>query len=708
MHLPNLLPLSLDGKVGEANKPEDLQDESIAHIVFEEERGSLFYFNIIIMRVIRICTLLAGFVVALLPVCELFSQTDSSVHLLDSLLVIEKRNNGGAVDSSVPLQKLRRSDLDNLGVTNAGDALKHMSGVTVKDYGGVGGLKSVAIRGMGAQHTAVFYDGVAIGDCQSGQVDLGRFSTENLEEVQLTIGQSDDIYQSARVFASAGAVSLETRSTVEQYLRATARAGSYNTYQANMQLGHSLGQRWHMSLFGDYVNTKGDYDFNIKGVGGKRNNSDVETVRGEMNVAWNGADKHSLRAKLYVYYSSRGVPGSVIVDNPFSSEKLVSRNLFGQLLYEYIPSSVLKMKVAFKHNYSGDRNRQPSGVSGNHITHKYNQHETDLSYTMKWSPEMLNGLSFAFSEELFHNILETDNRHLVMSSNPRRLTALSAVSARYLCDWLGVTASLLYTNATEWAKKGYSAPNRSRLSPALSLSFYPFGDNFCLRASYKDIFRLPTFNDLYYRETGNYKLNPEKSRMFNLGTAYSHNSQGWLNNFELSADAYYGKVEDKIVAVPGVFIWKMSNVDDVKMAGLDVNLSSAIRLSAKESLKLTTTYSYMYAVNDTEGSVIKGDQIVYTPRNSGSASLVFDSRLCSAGYSLVWSGERYSLAQNIPSNRINSYFDHSLWLACNWNLAGSSLTAKIEALNITDNNYEVIRYYPMPGRNYRLSLTLEI
>ena len=51
-------------------------------------------------------------------------------------------------------------------------ALKRFAGVQVKDYGGVGGMKTVNIRGLGAGHTGVTYDGVQVGDCQSGQVDL--------------------------------------------------------------------------------------------------------------------------------------------------------------------------------------------------------------------------------------------------------------------------------------------------------------------------------------------------------------------------------------------------------------------------------------------------------------------------------------------------------------------------------------------------------
>ena len=83
--------------------------------------------------------------------------------------------------------------MERLGIHDMGDALKRFAGVQVKDYGGVGGMKTVNIRGLGAAHTGVIYDGVQVGDCQSGQVDLSRFTLDNISLISLQIGQDDNI-----------------------------------------------------------------------------------------------------------------------------------------------------------------------------------------------------------------------------------------------------------------------------------------------------------------------------------------------------------------------------------------------------------------------------------------------------------------------------------------------------------------------------------
>lgn len=86
----------------------------------------------------------------------------------------------------------------------------------IKDYGGIGGLKTVNIRSMGSQHVGVFYDGIQIGNAQNGTVDLGKFSLDNMELVSVYNGQKSDIFQSARDFASASAVYMVTRRPVSR------------------------------------------------------------------------------------------------------------------------------------------------------------------------------------------------------------------------------------------------------------------------------------------------------------------------------------------------------------------------------------------------------------------------------------------------------------------------------------------------------------
>ena len=95
-------------------------------------------------------------------------------------------------------QTLKGPELQRLNALSVADALRYFSGVQIKDYGGVGGIKTVDIRSMGSHHLGVFYDGVEVGNAQNGVVDLGKFSMDNIEELSLYNGQKSELLHRLR------------------------------------------------------------------------------------------------------------------------------------------------------------------------------------------------------------------------------------------------------------------------------------------------------------------------------------------------------------------------------------------------------------------------------------------------------------------------------------------------------------------------------
>ena len=93
----------------------------------------------------------------------------------------------------------------------------------------------------------------------------------------------------------------------------------------------------------------------VKTINERRNNSDIETWRGEINLDYQLSDKQILKWKTYGFTSHRGLPGAVIYDNTYSAERLVDKNVFTQLFYENQFSQRIKLKAAAKWNYSWSR-----------------------------------------------------------------------------------------------------------------------------------------------------------------------------------------------------------------------------------------------------------------------------------------------------------------------------------------------------------------
>ena len=131
------------------------------------------------------------------------------VHQIPDVTVSGKKTMN-KISSVVPIQRLGKDMMEDLGIQNMADAVRRFAGTDVRDYGGTGGLKTVSVRNMGAAHTAISYDGVAVSNCQAGQIDIGRFSLDNVESLSLSVGQNEDMLQSARLYASAGVLNIET------------------------------------------------------------------------------------------------------------------------------------------------------------------------------------------------------------------------------------------------------------------------------------------------------------------------------------------------------------------------------------------------------------------------------------------------------------------------------------------------------------------
>ena len=628
--------------------------------------------------------------------------TNDSTQTIEEVVVKGFRIPGNVL-ASTPIQTLSHTDMERLGIHDMGDALKRFTGVQVKDYGGVGGMKTVNIRGLGAGHTGVTYDGVQVGDCQSGQVDLSRFTLDNVSLVSLQIGQEDNIYQSAKAYTSAGLTNISTLQGVSDrkpHLTTTLRTGSYGLFSPSL-LYHQQFSRLGVGAYTSYERADGVYWFTLKNgiktIHERRNNSDIQTWRGELNMSYQVTDKQTLQWKAYGFTSNRGLPGAVIYDNTYSAERLKDKNVFTQMLYENRFSNRIKMKAAAKWNYSWSRYSDIPASGYKEDT--YRQNETYLTATLWTNP--LQGLNLSFAQDYAHNHLSMT---LPKDANPTRNSLWTALAANYQIGAFSVNASLLATNIYESVKQGNASNGFHRLSPAFSMQWRCLQD-FRLRFGYKDIFRTPTLNELYYTGIGNRHLNPEKSRMWNLGATYSHTFNRTLQ-LSLTADGYFGNVTDKIIAVPKMFYWQMMNAGKVRQLGLDVSANIEKRWGNDWTVSATGSYSLMKATDISDPTAVYyRNQIAYTPRHSGSASILLHTPYLDFCYNVLVMGERYTLSYNIPDNRMRPFADHSITLSREFKISKQQLRVQFDVRNLGNKNYEVVRFYPMPGTNWRLSVS---
>ena len=618
----------------------------------------------------------------------------------------------------IPAQTLGGKELEALRSHSVADALRYFSGVQLKDYGGVGGIKTVNIRSMGTNHMGVYYNGIELGNAQNGQVDLGKYSLENIESVSLYNGQKSEIFQSAREFGSAGSIYLNTRfpkfkESETSHLRVGLRAGSFDLFNPSLTFDHKLNETISMSFNTEWVSSSGKYKFRYRRVtpSGElaydttaiRENGDIDAVRLEGGL-YGFLPKGRWKVYLYHYNSERGVPGAIVNNVWRRGERLWDRNSFAQGMFEYNFTHKFSSKINAKYAFDYTRyvNNDDKLI---HVDNIYKQREVYLSWANRYRilPNWDLSLAYDFQWNGLSEYMDVD----------RTTHWASLATALSLWDCFKLQASGLITYVNEEQRDRDEAPDKFKITPGIFASYKPFKrPNFVIRAFYKHSYRMPTFNDLYYTDMGNAYLKPEMAIQYNVGVLYDIvREKSWFKYFKVGTDVYYNDVKDKIVAYPKgqQFRWTMLNLGKVEIKGIDAQIGGTFGLPCDIDFTAKFQYTYQEAIDVTNpADNYYQHQIPYIPWHSGSAILMLDWKGWHLNYSFIYTGERYNQQENIRYNHTQPWYTSDISLMKSFKIGKVDFKATAEVNNLFSQDYDVILNYPMPKRNYRFGLVVEL
>ena len=614
-----------------------------------------------------------------------------SVHTIRDVAVVGVRPH-----YLTPSQTLSGAALQNLSTTSVADALKYFSGVQIKDYGGLGGLKTVNVRSLGSQHVGVYLDGIRITNAQNGQIDLGRYSLSNMESVALYNANRNERLQSASEYASAATVYLQTRRPDSTAFNVEYGAGSFGL----QKLKTYFSFRNNLFVDAEYQCTDGGYPFRFQSASedtvGKRRNSDISFYRLEAAGFYKGFTAHA-----YFYSSERGLPGPVVrrlSDQWDSTDRQWDRNFFVQSTYRHTwDRFALKTNLKYAYDWLRYLQDPSTNAAAMHCDNHYRQQDLYASVAAAWNSSWL---SLTASTDLRWSDLTTN---VYRSAYVYRLDSKSLLSAIASYRGFEGNIALLYTHIGDHsARTAQSAAALSRLTPMFLASWHRRA--FTVRAFHKRIFRAPTLNDLYYTLVGNAQLRPEYTSQFDLGVDYKD------RHLHLALDAYYNRIEDKIVAIPmkSQFRWSMVNFGLVKSLGLSATAGydrtwGRFLLNANANYTCQRDRDYS-SPHDPEYR----NTIPYSPLHS--ASLIVD--LSYDGWSLctswLYTGDRFALISNNRDDMLGAWQTVDLKLNKRFRIRRHSVQATVECNNLCDSRHEVVKRYPMPGRNWKATLQWQL
>ena len=598
------------------------------------------------------------------------------------------------------------------------DVLRRFTGVQVKDYGGVGGLKTVNVRSLGSEHVGVFLDGIQVDNAQNMQVDLGRFSTDGMSMVSLYNGQKTKRLQTAKECASGAAVHLDAMPPLlvdRDGGKVRLRGGSFGTFQPSFQWDRSCGPVI-LRVSAEGLVSDGKYKFPYFDTTLVRENGDIRSLRLE-TALFGRLRQGDWRIRLYGYGSERGFPGPVVrraLGFPFSAERQADRDLFVQGGWNQDWTTRYSTAVKFK--FADDYTHYDTHPEKNPMALPYDLHYRQRSGYLSVAQSLIlaDSWSLDLATDLQRNALDTDAGQSV---TPRRTVFTGALAMRAAWERFRAAAHLVYLGAWDRFQTpqagGWSREDafRDAWMPSLSVFYAPF-PFLELDAFLKRTYRLPSFNDLYYSLMGNVSLVPESAAQAGVDIRLKHGVGHWVWKGRVSP--YLNRVIDKIVAIPTAsqFRWTMLNIGTVDVTGLDAK--AEVGYDRKDwRFEAVLRYSFQQALDhsDVSGSTY-GNQIPYIPLHSGGLDLGAGWKDWSFRWQTELVGAKWSRTANTPDYYIAPWTVSDVSLSRKIVLSTFKHRVSVQEVNVDltvrnlfNHRYQIVQGYPMPGRNIMLTVS---
>ncbi len=592
---------------------------------------------------------------------------------------------------------------------DVGMILQKFSGTSMKSYGGLGGMKTISVRGLGSQHTTFLIDGFTINNTQTGQINLGQVQTDNVENVTLSTGGRNGFLLPASSYLNGSVVTINTfensKSNEKLKVRFASRIGSFGEIDNYLSTKIS-GKNSFISCFGKYRQANGKYPYSVQNGNlkyeGQRFNNNLKDWYSGVTLGSKFKNEAELRCIYKTNGSNQGLPGAVILYNEMANQRLSTQahNLnidfthkFKQLIY--------RLYGTYNHDwlhYSDPYFLNNSGGISTVYTNNSSQVGVSLQRKISENSIVFGGLESRYSDLLF----STSN-----SATPRRLHSFGLLGFNFNKQNLSAELQISAQSVLEENNSGERAANRYKVNPFLAIEKTEFGKwKWKLKAWYRNSFRMPSFNELYYNNIGNVKLKPEEANQFSIGFS----TKPIQKNMDLTIvlNGFVNRVENQILAIPtkNLFVWSMQNIGRVNTFGYEsrVRLEKCFHSVWYSELDMNYTFQYSVDVSD-KNSPTYLNQVAYIPRHTGNLNFNIKRKNTGLQFSSTYSSLRYSLTENIVSNQVDGFSIHDLGFFSKINFKQKqSIRIQFTIKNIFDSNYSYIRYFVMPGRNYLLTL----
>lgn len=673
---------------------------------------------------------------------------------LEEVTVLGKSSLQETRELAYEVQAIDTRELHN-STLDLGDALDRVSGVRIRESGGVGSRMNFSLNGFTGRQVKFFIDGVPMDNFGS---------SFQLNNIPVNIAERVEIYKGVVPIwlgsdALGGAVNIVTNQNLRTYLDASYSFGSFNTHRSVLNAGYTSksGFTVQLNAFQNYsdnnywvnvdvadINTGKYYpDQKVRRFNDTYHNETIIFNVGLVDKKF--ADKLlfgitlgknyaeiQTGARLVSVFGDLHRKGNIVMPTlKYQKNNFLTKGLDFSLNANYNFGEEQNIDTVHRrYNWFGDyKEYDGEGSERSRSLYKYSNNNGIITANLNYQIDDKQTISFNHvfstfnrkgSDELYP---ENDNYDQPRISK-KNITGLG-YKYEFKERWLSTVFikhyaqsnrySQVYNPTGNWGDESYlEQENKYSEVGYGAASTYFINDNLQLKASYEKSFRLPETEELYgdlINLEGNIDLDPETSNNFNLGISYN-TSVNKIHHLNFSGNLLYRDAKDFIRARLNNNQTKqvMDNLFNVTNAGVD----GEIRYSFKKLFTAGVNMTYQnlrnntrYEEGQTNESIVYRDRIPNMPFLYGNADMSFflndlwkEGNLLTVGYNLQYVHAFYLYWPSLGSDKLDIPKQLSHDLSLTYSMAEGKYNIALECRNLLDARLYDNFSLQKPGRSF--------
>lgn len=572
---------------------------------------------------------------------------------------------------------IQRYDLKSMpeaSFASAGDILQRNSRFIVRKYG-PGQAQTAGSIGFNSSQVKVIWNGIELNHPMLGLVDLSLFPAVLIDELSVDNYLGSSEYGSSAI---GGTILMESGIVSDTRTTAGLNIGSFNSQQYSIGTSGTVN-KWNYTL--GLVQLTQDNDFSYDSMGGselRRDNADKTQFTGLGSIKYTGLDYWG---DLSVWFNTgeTGSPGSISF--PSSAARQKDRSLRLVHRSNWMHSEKVQSQVVTSFNRIGLDYSEPAFA----IESVSDVDVMSLSYALRLKPTK----DFQFRFRTGYDLSEINSTDFTLSNVTRFFAQANGLLT--VTNRLNVYPSFRFDSYSEFD---------DAVSYGLGGNYELINGKLFALANINRNYAPPTFNDLYWPGFGNPDLEPETAIKYDFGLRYQ------LDRSKFSVSYFDSSIDNGILWWPDASgNFSPNNVNEINSRGISAELDASFKLE-DVSTSIMGSFTWLnaeYDMREEDGS-LQGNRVVYSPEYRAGSELRLDYR--SLGLSLL-----YDFTSSRPVNDSNSLeldavhlIDLTTTYTIDTRIASIRLTASVQ--NLTNESYQLIYDYPMPGRTWNLGLQL--